>query len=86
MAETTMSQPIEPKAEKTPPVSHEETAQALAVVSLLIFGGTILPPIVAGLFTTLSPDFIKFVEQLASIEIGPIGVVFGFYFSTKLRS
>jgi hypothetical protein len=64
---------------------HEKTAAILAGASLAIFGLTVLIPIFASAIFGLRPGMADFVERLASIEIGPIGVIFGFYFSDKIR-
>ena len=64
---------------------HEKTAAILAGASLGIFGFTVLFPVAICAIWGLKPGVAEFVERLASIEIGPIGVIFGFYFSDKLR-
>jgi hypothetical protein len=64
---------------------HERTAAILAGISIGIFGLTVLIPILAASMVGLKPGIADFVERLASIEIGPLGAIFGFYFSDKIR-
>jgi ABC-type Mn2+/Zn2+ transport system permease subunit len=61
---------------------HARTAAWLAGGSLAIFALTVLPPIFAALFgKSFSKDAIDYIERIAAMEIGPIGAIFGFYFS-----
>jgi hypothetical protein len=64
---------------------REKTAAFIAGASLGIFAFTVLIPVAACAFWGLKPGVADFIERLASIEIGPLGVIFGFYFSDKIR-
>ena len=68
------------------PLSHRMiTAARLAFGLLLIFAGTVLPPIIAGIFTCLSDQYIDYVKWAVAIEVAALGAALGFFFSEEKR-
>jgi hypothetical protein len=61
------------------------TASIIAFGLLVIFGMTIVPPIIVGLHSKLDPQFVDLVKWMVAVEIAALGTVFGFYFSEERR-
>ncbi|SRR5579885_2755033 len=59
------------------------TATWLAGGLLLIFALTVLPPVIAGLFTTLDSEYVDFVKWLVAVEVASLGAAFGFFFAEE---
>lgn len=61
-------------------------ASFLAFGLLIIFALTVVPPIIAGLYKKLDPDFVDLVKWMVAVEVAALGTVFGFYFSEERRT
>jgi len=57
------------------------TAARLAVGLMVIFAGTVLPPIFAGVFVNLSAEYMDYVKWAVAVEVAALGAALGFFFS-----
>jgi hypothetical protein len=68
------------------PSSHRMiTAARLATGLLIIFGLTVLPPILAGIWKPLCANYLDYVKWAVAVEVAALGAALGFFFSEEKR-
>ena len=61
------------------------TAARLAGGLMLIFALTVLPPILAGIWINLRPEYLDYVKWAVAVEVAALGAALGFFFSEERK-
>jgi hypothetical protein len=52
---------------------------------MLIFALTVLPPILAGIWINLRPEYLDYVKWAVAVEVAALGAALGFFFSEERK-